>query len=298
MDVVDGCARPSELAMALTPFRWVVAFVAGSLLLVSVATIGTRKERVNDPTWELMSNRVSTYGSHATSLALRLHSTLLIDSVRASAARLPVTNYRVLVDPAIPAALKAVLPRLAANGKLNMGEATRTGVDVAFIWDTLSYLRGVGLRNWWRASAAYAPPKKAGDRCLVLVSLSRNDLVRGQPRYQLQSEASARSLLGPCAFYGAFGQPGPQIDRWLRTRGWAFTGDGSWRGVGDTTGLNDPYYYGSSMRGDHGLMRRVPTRGLQCLTGQLGACEAAMVAPTNGSMRVRDDLLMQQTRYL
>jgi hypothetical protein len=35
-------------------------------------------------------------------------------------------------------------------------------------------------------------------------------------------------LAGPCAYYQAFGRPGPQIDKWMRERGWTLAQRTQW----------------------------------------------------------------------
>ena len=57
-----------------------------------------------------------------------------------------------------------------------------------------------------------APPSTDGENCIALVRLGRG---------RRELSASARmGIFGPCAFYAAFGEPGPAIGSWLRGRGY------------------------------------------------------------------------------
>lgn len=91
-----------------------------------------------------------------------------------------------------------------------------------------------------------------------------------------------RTALGPCAFYAAFGVPGPEIGRWLAARGFDLARDPAWAGPpADTTTFltvrnrpDDP---------DERQLRQflydwAPVDAAGCMAGERAACAHAVLA--------------------
>ena len=108
---------------------------------------------------------------------------------------------------------------------------------------------------------------------------------RHMPAAIWRGEAGAQRVAGPCAFYRAFGMPGPQVDAWLRTRGWSFAGAGSWTEAARPIDLAayENWQYHSPFEMVLGRKTSLPHFGVlgvdavQCVAAQLDACAHAML---------------------
>ncbi len=84
------------------------------------------------------------------------------------------------------------------------------------------------------------PPATDGHTCLAVVPLAPAGLERDDrvpPTYQpaYQNEYLGRNeYLGPCAWYLAFGAPGPKIEQWFLSHGYLFAYDSRWTGPEST----------------------------------------------------------------
>lgn len=259
--------------MALTPLRWVAGLIIGCLaaaviVLRSPPQRPTARDRVQDRL-ERQANRSSRPASVA---AGRLRLAQLMDSTRVVIARSRnIAPVRVFTDAAFPAATRAGLDSLASLAVGQLRDSGRTGIDVVFTYDTLSVLRRqpVGI---WGTVTDYILPTRAGDRCTVMTRVGIDPQTR-QPYAHFRAAVEARQqLLGPCAFYRAFGMPGPQVDRWLRERGWAFAGDGSWNQPSPSVEMQADRYAGMI----NGYQRlEMSVDGIGCAAAKLDACERA-----------------------
>jgi hypothetical protein len=94
----------------------------------------------------------------------------------------------------------------------NLASSTHAGVFVYFDTSAIPMppareSRSVDVRR--TADVWYALPQITdGARCVVLVRVRSAAIAQLTPLRE-------RSLLGPCAYYAAFGQPGPNVRRWL-----------------------------------------------------------------------------------
>ena len=140
----------------------------------------------------------------------------------------------VLYDVDIPGLLRSVIDTAIASEVESVGgrlDGARVAVRV--LTDT-----GARPAHWgplygeaaWMDNQYVLPPATDGRTCLAIVRVGPRVLEglapasRGSPARS--SDAAARELrrtiarevgqfLGPCAFYGAYGLPGPRIERWL-----------------------------------------------------------------------------------
>ncbi|HMG17109.1 MAG TPA: hypothetical protein VK573_00185 [Gemmatimonadales bacterium] len=81
--------------------------------------------------------------------------------------------------------------------------------------------------------------------------------------------------LGPCLYYAAFGQPGPQIEAWLEERAFIIANTADWDAPPPTVGLEDePRTYDM-------IVSDMSFDALACTNGQLARCRAAVMHPTH-----------------
>jgi hypothetical protein len=91
------------------------------------------------------------------------------------------------------------------------------------------------------------------------------------------SEKSAEQLLGPCAFYAAFGEPGPFVRQWIAEGGWQYAIDGSWTDAPFIPALReDPSIFKGPALATISL--DPATGALECIKGVIDACERSMSA--------------------
>lgn len=268
--------------MALTPLRWLAAAATGALLVFGwFLAPRTSRERHRDPRDVLLA-REQSLSRAASRAADRLRAAIVIDSVRRSLrSGAGSDSMRVAFSgglrPAVPPAVREVLARSAAL----VGPGPLP-VDVAVVQDTASVVRGapLGTPNWLRAE--YVSPSAAGERCLVVLRLNprRNEsLIQSGSIGSLFTEAR---LLGPCAFIGAFGTPGPHVAQWLRDGGWRLAHSNSF--TQRPARWQPPPWATNPDRTDpsgQDIRPFVSTGGYRCITGDRVACEAEVMQPTS-----------------
>jgi hypothetical protein len=254
--------------MALTPFRWIAAFAAGCLVVaVALLTASESSPGTVDPEQTLVRRDALSY-LHVARAALHLTIARLMDSTRAVAARAPIAPVRIFRDPAIPAEARASLDSLAARSTKQLGAQPRGGVDVFFAYDTAQHLRGASTARYG-LTLAYVLPSRAGERCSVIMPFPTYPKLRRLVVGFFGTEVFSHQLLGPCAYYAAFGMPGAQVDRWLRERGWALAGDGDW--MRPAQQIEFPSYYEGGPQPL--LYMGTSTGGVKCAAGQVDLCE-------------------------
>ena len=229
--------------------------------------------------------RAGRLGDRASMIAGRLHFLRLIDSagVHGSAgANIPAV--RVMLDTGIPAEYRSVLDSLGWRSMSRVPAAGVTGIDIVFLYDTLQVLRGTGLPRRYGAHFDYVLPSRAGERCTVVARIGFQYATKRKIASLFRSDAAVETLAGPCAYYRAFGMPGPQVDAWLRARGWSFAGGGSWTQRSATADLLEDWNwrYQSLLTAVLGLHTSLPffsamrIEGVQCAAGQLDVCDHAI----------------------
>jgi hypothetical protein len=289
--------------MALTPGRWIAAFVAGALLVCCISVTPNRRTGVRDPGEVVLENNLRAQDDHVWQLTRRLRSAQLADSVKAVASRQTPAPFRQLMDAAMPGALRADLNSLGDRALAAIGTPRGNGVDVAFVYDTARKIRGAVLDRW-SATADYILPALADGRCTVILRVPAigRDKASDQ-RTMYHSVNAPLRLLGPCAYYAAFGMPGSKVNDWLRNGAWGFVGDGSWT---DRAPQYISYLDSSSwpyvqlpLRADllpfmpSAPFLDLPIRGLACLRDDLAACrDAAMPTPREYHSAFNGNLMM------
>lgn len=90
--------------------------------------------------------------------------------------------------------------------------------------------------------------------------------------------------LGPCLYYGAFGQPGPRIEAWLRDRSFKIANSADWDAAPPTVSLRDEPHMVDMIISDMSF------DALGCADGQLPRCrEAVMHASYESGFRLNPE---------
>lgn len=270
--------------MALTPLRWIAAAVAGCLILLyALMGIDRRYRNVRprdskDADRDKISSRTYAEERRTRGFAVQYRMTQLLDSTRRGVDRGATTppGVRAFYDSAIPREARPALESLVARAAGRSTEMGKVGVDVYFVYDTIRFVRGVLRATVYGSQAAYQIPMTAGERCTVLVRIGRDPSVQGQIARVFRSQAAADQLLGPCAYYRAFGSPGPGVSDWLSGGGWMLGVDGSWSRPPIPLQIGPPrskYSSGPSL-----ALRYLSPTSIRCVRGEVDRCEASAIA--------------------
>jgi hypothetical protein len=221
--------------MALTPVRWLAALIV-ACLIGSIALMDTHPTsnwmRAYVPSYahtpeQIVEQRRMELTGAARAAAKRYRLGQLVDSLGRVSAKTTAAPVRVMLDAALPTVATGPVDTLVSLATRDVRDSGRIGLDVFVVYDTVTRIRG----SWaeiYLPVIDYVLPRTANDRCAVILRIGRNPKIDWTIAKVLRTEQAQQQLLGPCAYYRAFGMPGAQIDRWLRGGGWAFAGDGSW----------------------------------------------------------------------
>lgn len=269
--------------MALTPLRWIAALVAGCLI-IAVPILREDPPLVGDTGMERrLSDEMDWHARHASALAGRLRTVQVVDSTGAGNGAPGAPPFRLLHDAALPADVRVVLDSVARMALRPLRDSARVGIDLFFLNDTVTAVRGA-ITPHYGTYPDYVLPQRADQRCAVIVRV-RSDL-KSRLRTAAFPRAAAEQLLGPCLFYGAFGLPGAQVNRWLRDRGWAFIGQGSWSERVTPMDLHarmveEQWIPFKAMIGTETtipFISEMNIDGLHCAEGAAGSCDQMLLA--------------------
>jgi hypothetical protein len=263
--------------MALTPLRWVAIAVAAMLGFIVLSWGGLRPEYQPTPDERrevILSLKSSLHSRRAFTFARQLRMMQLTDSLRVALPRGTEAVrgfYSRDVNPAIRSAMDTAL----ARAREKTGATPRMGVDVVTLSDTTP----VGGVNPWGSyhTPFYILPSRATDRCIVVLPAGRGVSPLAQAQ-NLNTEDSRLQVLGPCAFYAAFGLPGDSIRQWLRTRGAVLAFGGSWtQHSGFQKTEPDAYYHPPVYYpGPPSVFYTLSGRAVSCVVGNTADCEAVL----------------------
>ncbi len=272
--------------------RWIELTVLGCAL-VAVALVPPAPPRWSGP----VARRV--YPSRAleprVQRAYALSRTLALrDSVLRATARSwqPGERLRVVAGNALPAALRAAIATtLAPARELIGGSGDGVRVLVAAVEDTLPPAPDLPVSPPGGIALAYVLPQATDGRtCLVIATLGPDAISTLHAAVAVNSlswrdlwsrwtrASSSGALLGPCAFYGAFGPPGRRIAAWLQS-------------TDDRPALDAAYFLGASGAAPEPVATPAWRRpwswspylrpGLEaCASGQAERCRDAVLAPS------------------
>jgi hypothetical protein len=170
----------------------------------------------------------------------------------------------VQIDAATPGPVAHFVRTVAQNEWRRVGDGASASQAAVFVYFDTSSIPGAAVPNQRRlveprrpADVWYALPEITdGERCVVLVR------VRTAAPAQL-AHLRERSLLGPCAFFAAFGKPGRAVHQWLEATGYRAASLPDW---------DKPH----APNADAGAIYALQPEASRCLTGQAGACAAAV----------------------
>ncbi len=267
--------------MALTLRRWILAAIAGwGLIFVAY-----------QPTGEPPEGAAPDYGPRLVVTPERRRANALGSALARAQAELTVAARRDSL-------------RLAARGRSNSSPtlqvafapspAGRRALEQAFavVWEELAPLDTairvvVVIRSSYYLHAYVLPYGTDGRTCVASLSLGwdlrRLGRAREEPPPREVIVDFLRNTLGACAYYAAFGQPGPAIEQWLEARFFDLAGQARWASQPPpppgpeasaaalldalTTGRDDRF--GASFD------------ALGCASGELGACRRALFGPVS-----------------
>ena len=269
--------------MALTPFRWISMAAIGCMLaitwLVSMADNQPQYRRLGrydagDSTASRLRDVSSRLSQETSTLANRYRILFLMDSVKRIASRQPDTGtYRVFISDSYDADLRSVLEKVTRDARnSHSGSGSGGGVDVFVINDVSQSVRGVS-RTMSYTDVRYEMPSTPGVRCRVYVRTGTN---RAYIRRVLMYENTPQQLLGPCAYFAAFGEPGPLVRQWMLSLGWLYALEGSWTVAPVAVSERDEsdvFFKGPSPA--LGVLN-VEAGGPECIKGDIAVCENAI----------------------
>ena len=271
--------------MALTLWRW----VAVSAVLCGIVTIAILREPKaplrNNYDLNPFEGRENLARSHASAASERLRVMAILDSVKPLIGNDAPGQSRVFMSPNLRPNLRRILGLLMERAASARPSRPMIPVDVMFVLDTSREVRGVprgGFGGVMRTDYLL-PRANSSDRCVVLARLKVfPDPKTGRGVYAgLLGDATRARLLGPCGFYEWFGIPGPQVDGWLRTRGW---------NLGLASAWDTPYprwnprqwwsrynQFGFGIFGVWPVREVMSPRGYACAAGAAVSCDLAVV---------------------
>ncbi|MGD2217604.1 MAG: hypothetical protein PVJ64_12690 [Gemmatimonadales bacterium] len=212
--------------MAFGLRRWLIAALASSAL-VAVAFLPPEGER----TPRLLLYRYDDHEDHLRDVlrryGLQLRLLELRDSILEVAAAMPAGQEPLLlIQEWFPQAVQDAIRAFAQepfDALRNRGPRHRIVVAVAA-------RDGVGPFMWARTYGwlyYYLPSATDGETCLVTLALGRADPEEKWLR-SIGSLAERQVMLGPCAYYAAFGPPGSYIEQWLESTDFFATMSPAW----------------------------------------------------------------------
>jgi hypothetical protein len=266
--------------MALTNSRWIALALLGFVLAPVLVFRPADERRYRPTTRDQLQARAGRAVARARDAAERLRIMQLADSLKATMSGAPANTHRVMFDHSLDTTTRRLLADLAHDATRNRSTQPRVATDIAFVVDTLRTFGGSTRRGFGGAMATVylLPQPSTAGRCVAIVR------VRPWGVNEFRSEASRERLLGPCAFYEAFGPPGGAVERWLNNGAWSLAqtnwqlGWSSW---------SDSWHE----RKKYPLRYALGSRGVLCAAGNDSVCTAALENSTVRFARLRNGLL-------
>lgn len=273
--------------MELTPLRWITIAVA-VCTVVFYALVGAElKSRPRfrpygvagaDTTLARLEHDARTESIRHSALMSQYRYRQLFDSIDAVAARdsAPGMAVRAYYDAAIPATTRSELAALFGRATTQLKARPMVGIDVYFVFDTTHVVRGNLRGAFYGTLVNFRLPTVPGERCTVLVRMNRFPSAVSEIQRVYHSQTAADQLLGPCAFYRAFGFPGRGVAAWMTGGGWAIASEASWARAParlDAIAPQSRYFAGPSP-----AFAYLGAGGLRCASGEVAKCQADLIA--------------------
>jgi hypothetical protein len=210
-----GISGDQELAVAFGLRRWLIAALACSAL-VAVAFLPPEGDR----TPRLALYPYDDHEVHLRDVLSRYRWQLqlleLRDSILEVAAATPSEDEPLLlIQEWFPQAVRDTIRALAAKPFAALRDRShrqRVVVGVRAREGTGRWT-SAGMFGWLYY---YLPTATDGETCLVTLALGRADAETRWLR-SIRAFAERHAMLGPCAYYAAFGPPGHYIEEWLES---------------------------------------------------------------------------------
>jgi hypothetical protein len=253
--------------MAFGLRRWLIAALASSAL-VAVAFLPPEGER----TPRLVLYRYDDHEEHLRDVLRRYRSQLRVlelrDSILEVAAATPAEEGPLLLIqdwfPAVQDTIRALaqepfdaLRNASPNHRVVVAVTARDGV-APFMW-----ARTYGWLCY------YLPTATDGETCLVTLALGRAD-PEERRLSSIRSFAERQAMLGPCAYYAAFGSPGRHIEEWLESTDFLSAVSPAWASDSQPLGPIEPER--------RSYIRRYEPALYGCAAGNRRACRLAFFA--------------------
>jgi hypothetical protein len=268
--------------MALTLKRWIAFAVIGMLVVFLGLMIEPKPfvEPARERTADSLSNWAYSARYRANLYAQQYEIARLTDSLRGALSRPDPRPLRVFYGSRVKPEHRVVLDSTIMRAMARIETTPKVGIDIVVRGDTTDDLRGASRSNVG-TRAIYTLPTPATPRCTVVIEIGRDygaNIIK-----QLRSEDAADQLMGPCAYYAAFGKAGPSVQEWLRRRAGMMAFGGSWtrapEPVGKPYGLGENKFYGVY----HPGLAYLSNRGIQCANGATQVCDSLALRPSSRS---------------
>jgi hypothetical protein len=267
--------------MALTFSRWIIAIVIACAAIAALLTKESKNNRdrmVVDSTLYALESKMNQAQRRASTLASQVRLLRVRDSVQTTLAGMPNPS-RLVISPEFPApVVAAVNAQLDARAAV-IGNVAKVPTVTVVVLDTGRFIDGIPRQGFGGLfNVDFVLPDAAGKSCLTLVRVDARPINMNLPT-SLSSEYASDRLFGPCAFYQAFGAPGPGIALWLASRGWGLGQVGDWsKPVSRWTRQN---FSGLALLGvpvtTLALRDETSPNGARCAAGETSACTMAVL---------------------
>jgi hypothetical protein len=269
--------------MEMTASRWITGCVLGCLV---IAVLFLPPQQEEDPFYRWTPRRSAReQGLDMRMQNRRVHGELLWQAYRGAhdvdvarhvfgenaAGSTPVEGVPVWFDSDVPAAMRRDVSQLLGTDESARGNwHGKGGVGVLVFTDTATTVDGNRL-PWGYNSGLIAsttmllPTRETGDRCVTVIRIGHFALISGG------TIPPDRALLDGCAFYDAFGKPGPQIAAWLDSSKVGYARTLSFAQPDSATLHPRRWGYEESFYSDDGFAR--------CAANDLPACSAMIREP-------------------
>ena len=281
--------------MALNLRRWVVAVVAGSALIL--LAYRPRDEETRPVWWEQRlavptpeQRRLDALGT-----ALRqARSELVLAERRDTLLRMPRPRTRIDSLLAVPRRLapNSGSPQLQVMFPLSAERRRAVDQALAQVW------RGVGpgdttirvaavILDRYGLDTYLLPYGTDGRTCIAALPIGwdmrRLSRPGEEPPPNELMVAFFEDGLGPCAYYAAFGRPGPQIEHWLEQRRFDLAGRFDWHAHAEVQPETSPNQLLETFLSPYFDSRfSASFDALGCAAGDAAACRKALFQPSLG----------------
>jgi hypothetical protein len=282
--------------MALTMRRW-IALAAVGMAMVAVIVLRDAPRSVSEHSpRDVLAARRNRAIMQAQLAGDELRLRELMDSVQRAItpSAAPVLHVDASFDARTRAQLDSVLAGVRRSGREAL-IPTRVIVLADRHAGMLANPPAVGYSGAL-ALTYMLPAPQSSEPCVVIARVrivDNGSTFRNRITAELASATTRERFMGPCAYYEAFGPPGPRIDTWLRARGWAFGQRAEWTLA--PSRLMPPQWYDGRIPDLHELM---DTEGARCAIGDADACLRGLTEPErNWRLRVAGNNWVSTARF-